>query len=325
MTADFNQGARPRPIPHQADTMTYLSTTTTTAAATGAAIVLPTAYVADKWRRDHCDRLLFVLSRAELRAAWATIASTTPQRELGSWGRADEVARHDAAVLTQSHVGSPAVEAQRTAAAARVHLVGTPTWWAGARVDAGTPCPLRPPTAPAHRWCEMDPVCIYCTVVIGTPAPLDRAVLADQVWQSVMRSYGLSRDQVAGAVDALGDLIDARRALATPARRRRVAAVRPEPAAPRVAVARGCRHRFTGRDPVCQHCGQVVGEVVAVTAREVASGVWSQVGRGYGLRIDQVEAAMHPLRDLVNVHRGAHLPAVPTGTAPTAVEHSETR
>ena len=324
MTTDTGQGARPRSIPRVEDTVTY-PRTTTDAATTGALIVLPEGNMRWRWRRDHRDRLLRVLSRAELRAQWATIASAKAGRALGRWGRADHLAQHDAAVLTSTGPASPELDAERDAAGERVYMVGTPMWWADQHVSIDTPCPLRPPTAAAHRWSEMDPVCIYCAVVIGTPAPVDRAVLADQVWEAQMRAYGLRRDQVAGAIDALGDLIDTRRGAATPTARRRATAVRPEPEAPHVQMVRGCRHLYSGLDPVCEHCGAIAGEVEAVTRRDLAHDVWTCVGRDYGLEVEQIESAMHELRDLVNTHRGAIMPRVRAGLAPTAPQHGGQR
>lgn len=280
-----------------------------------AAIVLPTPAITATWSAEHAKRLAYVYSRSELHAAWAQVPTaarraTFPRRAAAM---AADVARRDARLLAHQHPSARSV----LAAAQRVSDAGTPTWWTGAHVDAHTPCPLRPPAWPGHQvQSATDPTCRYCAVLAGRYAPVERAELARQVWKETVEHYGLSLAQVAGAIDALADAVDAHRGLALTPRRARAAA----PPAQATRAAKGCRHLWSGVDPICRYCATVMEEpqeIEVMDRRDLGSEVWKSVGRHYGLSEDQVQRAVFELRNLINARRGISLPRRHAG-APTA-------
>ena len=279
---------------------------TTTAAATGALIVLPDRASTLRWSREHTERLVFVLSRAELRAGWKAtglgeIHHRTPRRKK----LAAVLARHDAQTLTRGEEDLPWLIARRAAAAARVAAVGTATWWAGAHVDGATPCPLRPPATPEHVWDEMDPACRYCAVVIGPAEPVDRAVLAGQVWEQIGGYHKLSREQVASAIGALGDRIDARRGLAVTGARARASSATGRSVMDRNRKVTGCGHLWVDADPTCQRCAAMMATISPYYSWPLADVVWAHVAHRYGLSLRQSDAALGAMRELISQRRRA--------------------
>lgn len=269
-----------------------------------AAIVLPTPAIAATWTTEHAARLAYIYSRAELRAAWAHVPRGARRASFPRRGKAmaADVAGRDARLLGEQRPHCAAMQA----AAQRVLEAGTPTWWAGVRVDVETPCPLRPPASPGHRWLAANPYCRYCAQLMGHPDPVDRVVLIRAVRQSVARHYGLSHQQVGAAIHALADAIDAHRGLAPAPRdpQARAADLPSAPAPRRQRPASGCRHVSSWKDPVCRSCGAVVTEVGRVSRRVLAGEVLEHVARHYGLSQSQVEGAVRDLARLIDAHRG---------------------
>lgn len=227
---------------------------------------------------------------------------------------AQEVARCDAQVLGHLSAGPPWVQSRRAGAARRVVEVGTPTWWAGQGGDVEGRCPLRAVATTHQRRSAGDPRCRWCALMLGQAEPIDRAALGEQVWEQVARHYGLSRQQVSASAQRLGDLVDVRRGLAVTEPAARISVAATDGGQRLVVLGATCQHICTGADPVCWHCGAVVGQVQVMSRRELAEEVWRKITHRHGLSKEQTASAVDELADLINTRRGLTTMTLPTST-----------